>query len=139
MTEQEYKLPYRIHLVPITGPSIETKSWACGECKTVRGAYVEAYKCCLPRLCLHNWRNHGLTYTTGGSMSTVKVIVTAEWEMNVLPCPFCGGDNSRLVTNSAPLFLVCGSCGAHGPQGDSQRHAVDMWNCRPNIEPELQE
>ena len=51
MTEQEYKLPYRIHLVPITGPSIETKSWACGECKTVRGAYVEAYKCCLPRLC----------------------------------------------------------------------------------------
>lgn len=51
MTEQEYPLPYRIHLVPITGPSIETNSWACGECKTVRGAYVEAYKCCLPTLC----------------------------------------------------------------------------------------
>lgn len=63
-------------------------------------------------------------------MSTIKVAVTAEWEMNVLPCPFCGSDTPRLVKNSEPCFVVCGDCGAHGPLGKSQRGAVDTWNGR---------
>ena len=51
MTEQEYKLPYRIHLIPITGPSIESNSWACGECRRVQLSFEEAKRCCDPRLC----------------------------------------------------------------------------------------
>ena len=45
MTEQEYNLPYRVHFVPITGPSIETSLWACNRCCTVHPCYEEALEC----------------------------------------------------------------------------------------------
>lgn len=39
------ELPYRVHLVPITGKSIETNMWACNKCWTVHMAYREALEC----------------------------------------------------------------------------------------------
>ena len=45
------KLPYRVHLVPVTGASIESNSWACGECQRVCWDYNHAFSCCRPTLC----------------------------------------------------------------------------------------
>ena len=44
-TVSEYKLPYRVHLVPLTGSSIETNMWACNKCWTVHMTYNEALEC----------------------------------------------------------------------------------------------
>ncbi|WP_316348497.1 Lar family restriction alleviation protein [Desulfuromonas acetoxidans] len=56
---------------------------------------------------------------------------------NLKPCPFCGnaeiilsitdcGDNGR---DSADI-AICGDCGAVGPWGNDEQHAVDLWNNR---------
>ena len=51
MTEENvgYELPYRVHLVPITGSSIETNMWACNKCRMVYSTYKEAQEC--PQSC----------------------------------------------------------------------------------------
>lgn len=45
------KLPYSVHLVPLNGASIESKSWACGECLRVAQDYDHALNCCKIPLC----------------------------------------------------------------------------------------
>lgn len=43
---KRHATPYRIHLVPITGPSVETTHYACGECRRFYADYGEASSCC---------------------------------------------------------------------------------------------
>ena len=47
------------------------------------------------------------------------------------PCPFCGGNklNTRLLMHR-DFEIVCMSCGAKGPEGDSIPHTKELWNTR---------
>lgn len=55
------------------------------------------------------------------------------------PCPFCGGEVDFIDRIEARCFaVVCMSCYADGPMGDTESHAADLWNKRrtksiPNI------
>lgn len=42
----ENNVPYRVHLVPVTGPTIETDQWACAKCKIIYKHHSLAACCC---------------------------------------------------------------------------------------------
>lgn len=47
------------------------------------------------------------------------------------PCPFCGGTNlaDGEMLDGGPV-VVCLTCYAAGPEGDSKRDAARKWNRR---------
>jgi len=51
------------------------------------------------------------------------------------PCPFCGGKDARVITNSkhSMSWVSCPSCGLEAPTetGVSMEDAVAYWNTRP--------
>jgi hypothetical protein len=47
-------------------------------------------------------------------------------EMQLLPCPFCGG-----MAISAGLNARCVKCDATGPMGRSEANGLDLWDARP--------
>ncbi len=47
-------------------------------------------------------------------------------DINVLPCPCCGGMDVLLVGDD----VECGTCGLTMPGGDGMPYAVDGWNQR---------
>lgn len=53
---------------------------------------------------------------------------------NIEACPFCGeavGLSVGEVAFEDPWFMVfCQSCGAEGPQSDSEEKALEGWNRR---------
>jgi len=58
-------------------------------------------------------------------------------DINITACPFCGNTEisefSYVKTDSAHgyfLWHVCCSCGATGPDGETQTRAIDVWNSR---------
>jgi len=50
-------------------------------------------------------------------------------------CPFCGEQTALSLGEVAldePWFMVfCQTCGAEGPQSDSEEKALSGWNQRP--------
>jgi len=42
----ENNVPYRVHLVPVTGPTIETEKWACPKCEDIYVLHSSAARCC---------------------------------------------------------------------------------------------
>lgn len=59
-------------------------------------------------------------------------------EDHFLECPFCGEAVAISVSQVAiedPWFMVfCQSCGAEGPQSDSEEKAKDNWNKRASAD-----
>lgn len=62
--------------------------------------------------------------------------------MKMLPCPFCGTDEKRLVYENVPglpdgevrIQIYCDLCGATGPDGgQTEYEAVDAWNKRKMV------
>ena len=43
----ENNVPYRVHLVPVTGPTIETEKWACPKCGEIYLLHASAARCCI--------------------------------------------------------------------------------------------
>jgi Lar family restriction alleviation protein len=50
--------------------------------------------------------------------------------VELLPCPFCGASLAELQLAPAPFSFECPDCLAAGPQADSEREAVELWNTR---------
>ena len=53
------------------------------------------------------------------------------------PCPFCGRTEGGLFVETDEIewhFVVCapsdGGCGASGPGGVDDEHAIELWNRR---------
>lgn len=59
------------------------------------------------------------------------------------PCPFCGEAYALSCTEVALLeswyVVFCQSCGAEGPQSDSEPEALESWNKRPGKAPMKEE
>ena|GEM_PF-6319207 len=55
--------------------------------------------------------------------------------MDFASCPFCGEAKDFTVVGDWkgwPLaYVVCGTCHAHGPDGESREQAIANWNRRP--------
>ena len=50
---------------------------------------------------------------------------------SICACPFCAAANAHpLEVDADGWALVCGSCGAIGPIGQSEAKAVLLWNNR---------
>ncbi len=61
---------------------------------------------------------------------------TPEMEVELLPCPFCGGQEVSLHKDSngynwSSRFWVSCDCGAHGPDATTDIKGVAAWNRRP--------
>lgn len=53
----------------------------------------------------------------------------------VLPCPFCGSENSLWQDeNQWSKWIVCDACGATGPTDLGVSGAIEAWNTRKEIE-----
>ena len=50
------------------------------------------------------------------------------------PCPFCGGTDLD-IEETQGYYLICHACGARGPDGCTNLHAVDLWQSRWRDEP----
>ena len=50
-------------------------------------------------------------------------------ELGIKPCPFC---ESPSVSPQAPniYYILCYSCGAVGPDGETLEKAINLWNKR---------
>ncbi len=60
-------------------------------------------------------------------------------EQAMLPCPFCGNDDVRVVQRPDRVFRFgfCGPCGAQGPLEEgvqNEASAEARWNRRPPME-----
>ncbi len=64
-------------------------------------------------------------------MSELEKLI-AENQKGIKPCPFCGGDNSQVMSGRAYRVkcLDCYSSGAYG----GEEEAVRLWNHRPREE-----
>lgn len=51
----------------------------------------------------------------------------------IKPCPFCGSDCTEIGYWS---YVVCRSCDASGPTGQSEERAIELWN-KANKEPAI--
>jgi Lar family restriction alleviation protein len=48
------------------------------------------------------------------------------------PCPFCGSEDVKVVTQNGVDAVECGDCCIEGPPGESYQEAVTLWNTRAN-------
>ncbi len=52
-------------------------------------------------------------------------------EIELKPCPFCGGKNVCLTEHAAVIvFVQCDDCCATFPHFDSKEEAIEAWNRR---------
>lgn len=52
-------------------------------------------------------------------------------EQNLLPCPFCGLEDSVEVSASPGYcFARCKNCEAEGPFARTKEEAIELWNRR---------
>ncbi len=56
-----------------------------------------------------------------------KIIVLGV-DATVLPCPFCGRPESRIVFNGLVYHVFCRVCGAKGLGHQKWESAVKIWN-----------
>lgn len=49
-----------------------------------------------------------------------------------LPCPFCG---STRILEGMKYCAICTDCGATGPEHETARKAVKLWNQRAALAP----
>ena len=57
--------------------------------------------------------------------------------MQLYHCPFCDAkEPDTVVINEVGRFfrVYCNGCGAAGPFGDTEMHALNLWNSRPHLE-----
>ena len=45
----------------------------------------------------------------------------------IMPCPFCGAGNAELQELTR-YQVVCMECSATGPEQNTQRRAIHLWN-----------
>jgi len=50
--------------------------------------------------------------------------------VDLLPCPFCGGERMDLRRDGSLRWVACETCGADGPVGDSFEEVERLWNER---------
>jgi Lar family restriction alleviation protein len=54
----------------------------------------------------------------------------------LLPCPFCGESDFEFhnlpadAADTTPWFVLCRSCEANGPRGETKVEAITRWNTR---------
>lgn len=66
------ELPLRVHLVPITGESIETTQWACHKCHWVWKNFDMASACCSSKAKATTFDHQGQTVTEIRNVATGK-------------------------------------------------------------------
>ena len=63
--------------------------------------------------------------------------------MKTKPCPFCGGENIKIVTDheyqddthcDRVKRIACDDCDIRGPQGLDEKGAIWAWNDRPDAQ-----
>lgn len=64
--------------------------------------------------------------------------------MNLLPCPFCGGQASLYWEDNReciPCWIECDhiNCNGRGPTRETTQEAIDAWNKRHNAPPTIDE
>lgn len=48
----------------------------------------------------------------------------------LLPCPFCGGDNLTEVGDDGDYYVGCLGCHTCGPSGTNREEGRALWNRR---------
>jgi Lar family restriction alleviation protein len=58
--------------------------------------------------------------------------MTEQEQVQLLPCPFCGGeaDILKAATNICDYWVTCANCGADGPWKDTRAETIAAWNTR---------
>ena len=51
-------------------------------------------------------------------------------EVELKPCPFCGGNSVYLNSNTWSSYVMCDYCDADGPVQESDDQAISAWNSR---------
>lgn len=63
------------------------------------------------------------------------VAIVADVQIKLSPCPFCGGLDLHVETDSEPssFQVYCDNpgCEAEGPHGSTEESAAAAWNRRP--------
>ena len=47
-------------------------------------------------------------------------------------CPFCGGNDVKIMEVPHVTYVNCTGCGADGPLEEFRDDAIQKWNTRPN-------
>ena len=58
-------------------------------------------------------------------------------DIELKPCPFCGGSKHIRIeepTRSSAAWVVCEGCWAEGPVGQTKERAAERWNAAPRAE-----
>lgn len=54
-------------------------------------------------------------------------------EIELKPCPFCGGTDLSIETfelDNTIQYVLCGDCQCEGPAGNGNQEAAELWNWR---------
>ena len=54
--------------------------------------------------------------------------------MSLKPCPFCGGDNARIIFDKVRHYVNCPKCGVSSQPSLIKDDAIAIWNTRPREE-----
>lgn len=74
-------------------------------------------------------------FTSGDRVAICHGCASALIKMKVAegsptPCPFCGDDDITVHHYNEKYYTYCNWCGARGPLGEDEKHALDMWEKR---------
>jgi len=72
------ELPLRVHLIPITGESIETSQWACSKCHWVWKEFDLARACCVNEVKTFDYKNLTITELRNRATGKPRYVVTQE-------------------------------------------------------------
>lgn len=67
---------------------------------------------------------------TSGDDDDIDAVFTESADVELLPCPFCGGKPSLQLLHSR-YFIACLSCAAEGPCSRDKMSPQNSWNDRP--------
>jgi Lar family restriction alleviation protein len=55
--------------------------------------------------------------------------MTEQEQVQLLPCPFCGGE-ADILTAASEIWITCANCGADGAWKDTRAETIAAWNTR---------
>ena len=71
------------------------------------------------------------------SKPLVSIFAFGDYIVALEKCPFCNSTPFRCFKSDGALiddyYIHCDNCGANGPNGSSQKEAIEYWNRWPQI------